>query len=95
MEGIQTNAVKEDEYVLPPKQPKKEKEPEPMPSPEPRIQVLDSRETPGFKYSAAANDEEGDVPRFRRALENPNKRRSCSLYIQTDPLFWRHVRDQV
>ena len=90
MEGIQTNAVKEDEFVPPSKE---EPKPEPLPQAQPRVQVRDKAETPGFKYSAEANDEE--TPRFRRALENPNKRRSCSLYIQTDPLFWNHVREVV
>ena len=32
--------------------------------------------------------------RSKRALDNPNKKKSCSLYIQTDPLFWRHIREQ-
>ena len=46
---------------------------------------------PAHKYSKKAN-----AARVKRAArENPNKRKSCSLYIQTDPLFWRHIREQV
>ena len=48
--------------------------------------------TPQFKYTAEANDPK---VRVKRALENPNKKKSCSLYIQTDPLFWAHVKEQV
>jgi hypothetical protein len=52
---------------------------------------------PLYKYSAQANDRvAGDShKRVKRARENPNKKKSCSLYIQTDPLFWRHIRKQV
>lgn len=55
------------------------------------ITIADHPDEPSFKYSPQANN-----PRVRvkRARENPNKRKSCSLYIQTDPLFWRHIRDQ-
>ncbi|KAL0882214.1 hypothetical protein ABMA27_000756 [Loxostege sticticalis] len=41
------------------------------------------------KYTRAANT--GEHSRARRAtLDNRN---TCSLYIQTDPLIWRHVRE--
>ena len=47
---------------------------------------------PAHKYSQKANDQ---GPRAKRSpRENPNKRKSCSLYIQTDPLFWQHIREQ-
>jgi len=56
-------------------------------------QVLDLH--PAHKYSKNANADNGQQPRVKRAArENPNKRKSCSLYIQTDPLFWRHIREQ-
>ncbi|XP_032512584.2 disintegrin and metalloproteinase domain-containing protein 10 [Danaus plexippus] len=41
------------------------------------------------KYSRAANTNEHT--RTRRAAEGKAKN-TCSLYIQTDPLIWRHVR---
>ena len=51
---------------------------------------------PAHKYSKKANAANSPLPRVKRAArENPNKRKSCSLYIQTDPLFWRHIREQV
>lgn len=45
------------------------------------------------KYSRAANT--GEHTRSRRATPNllPAQRNTCSLYIQTDPLIWRHVRE--
>lgn len=44
---------------------------------------------PAYKYSVEGNT------RRKRSLENPNKnKKSCSLYIQTDPLFWVHIKDQ-
>jgi len=50
---------------------------------------------PAHKYSKKANAANSPLPRVKRAArENPNKRKSCSLYIQTDPLFWRHIREQ-
>jgi hypothetical protein len=58
--------------------------------------VADDNADPAYKYTAEANDERGArVRRDLRPMENPNKKKSCSLYIQTDPLFWRHIRDQV
>ncbi|GBP09961.1 Disintegrin and metalloproteinase domain-containing protein 10 homolog [Eumeta japonica] len=42
------------------------------------------------KYSHAANT--GDHTRARRAAPE-NRNTTCSLYIQTDPLIWRHVRE--
>lgn len=41
------------------------------------------------KYSQAANS--GEHTRTRRATSD--YRNTCSLYIQTDPLIWRHVRE--
>ena len=28
----------------------------------------------------------------RSTTSNPNMKKSCSLYIQTDPLFWLHIK---
>lgn len=46
---------------------------------------------PAYKYSA-----EGNSPHLRRkrSMANPSSRKSCSLYIQTDPLFWLHIKEQ-
>jgi disintegrin and metalloproteinase domain-containing protein 10 len=43
--------------------------------------------SPEYKYTAAAN-------RVKRALKPPSNRKSCSLFIITDPLLWRHVWNQ-
>ncbi|XP_040583096.1 disintegrin and metalloproteinase domain-containing protein 10 isoform X2 [Lepeophtheirus salmonis] len=44
---------------------------------------------PRFKYTAEAN-----TRRKKRSIDNPNNKKSCSLYIQTDPLFWNHIKEQ-
>ncbi|KAL4708304.1 hypothetical protein ACJJTC_007710, partial [Scirpophaga incertulas] len=41
------------------------------------------------KYTRAVNT--GEHARSKRAI--PDNRNTCSLYIQTDPLIWRHVRE--
>lgn len=43
------------------------------------------------KYSRAANT--GEHSRARRAAADEKIRNMCSLYIQTDPLIWRHIRE--
>jgi len=42
---------------------------------------------PLHKYTANAN-------RVKRSIDPPTNRKSCSLFIQTDPLLWRHIRKQ-
>lgn len=45
----------------------------------------------GFmKYSKEANEKHSRHKRAARRDENKN---TCSLYIQTDPLIWRHIRE--
>ena len=73
--------------------------PNPPPTPSPQVQIVDKPEnvlihdpTPLYKYSAEANDPK---VRRKRALANNSNKKSCSLYIQTDPLFWEHIYKQV
>jgi len=63
-------------------------EPAPLVS-EPAPSLSDPRfdPNPEYKYTPEAN-------RFKRAIKPPNNRKSCSLFIQTDPLLWRHVKEQ-
>ena len=45
---------------------------------------------PAYKYSQEGN-------RRKRSINpkpNPSSKKSCSLYIQTDPLFWLHIQKQ-
>lgn len=49
---------------------------------------------PQYKYSEEANDPVKSRVK-RSALPNPNSKKSCALYIQTDPLFWKHIKEQV
>ncbi|XP_039290209.1 disintegrin and metalloproteinase domain-containing protein 10 [Nilaparvata lugens] len=58
------------------------------------------RETPFDKYSREANTrpyyEDGYASRSKRAARpKEDNRNTCSLFIQTDPLIWRHISAQV
>lgn len=55
--------------------------------------VNDSPEKPESsfkKYSKEANE---NFSRHKRAARRDDKKNTCSLYIQTDPLIWRHIRE--
>uniref|UniRef100_A0A6P7FQB9 Disintegrin and metalloproteinase domain-containing protein 10 n=1 Tax=Diabrotica virgifera virgifera TaxID=50390 RepID=A0A6P7FQB9_DIAVI len=43
------------------------------------------------KYSKEANEQSNS--RHRRATRRDENKNTCSLYIQTDPLIWRHIRE--
>ena len=46
---------------------------------------------PSYKYSKQGQN------RIKRSINpkpNPSSKKSCTLYIQTDPLFWLHVQKQ-
>lgn len=43
------------------------------------------------KYSREANEEINS--RHRRAARRDENKNTCSLYIQTDPLIWKHIRE--
>lgn len=49
-------------------------------------------ETPFTKYSEEANLGHRSKRATRPKEENKN---TCSLFIQTDPLIWRHITEQV
>lgn len=52
------------------------------------------QESPGHKYSREAN--EPSHRRTRRATRpKEDNKNTCSLFIQTDPLIWRHISEQV
>ncbi|XP_014233900.1 disintegrin and metalloproteinase domain-containing protein 10 isoform X1 [Trichogramma pretiosum] len=51
-----------------------------------------------YKYSREANSPTSGSSRTRRAAkpqEDTTKKNTCSLFIQTDPLIWRHIHDQM
>lgn len=56
-------------------------------------------ETPGHKYSWAANSPSRNywnrTKRATRPKDETNNKNTCSLFIQTDPLIWRHIFEQV
>jgi hypothetical protein len=53
-------------------------------------QIYDD-ERPHKKYTEELNS------RTKRAASPPRyqERNTCSLYIQTDPLIWRHIRESI
>ncbi|XP_066581477.1 disintegrin and metalloproteinase domain-containing protein 10 isoform X1 [Prorops nasuta] len=52
------------------------------------------RENPSHKYTREAN--EPSHRRIRRATRpKEDNKNTCSLFIQTDPLIWRHISDQL
>lgn len=51
-------------------------------------------ETPGHKYSREANEDKHRRTRRASRPKEDNKN-TCSLFIQTDPLIWRHISEQV
>ncbi|KAL1505705.1 hypothetical protein ABEB36_005210 [Hypothenemus hampei] len=52
-------------------------------------------EDDGFrKYTKEANEEHSSGrTRTKRATRRDENKNTCSLYIQTDPLIWRHIRE--
>ncbi|XP_043486455.1 disintegrin and metalloproteinase domain-containing protein 10 isoform X1 [Polistes fuscatus] len=53
-----------------------------------------NQETPGHKYTREAN--EPNHRRTRRATRpKEDNKNTCSLFIQTDPLIWRHISEQL
>ncbi|XP_046982630.1 disintegrin and metalloproteinase domain-containing protein 10 isoform X1 [Schistocerca americana] len=79
-----------------------EEEPEPPPPPPspPRGQTRSSWEEQGAdayqKYSREANEGSGGGSRTKRATRpKEDNRNTCSLFIQTDPLIWRHISETV
>lgn len=53
-------------------------------------------ERPAYKYTRQAADKHHHGPvRTKRASKPKEERNTCSLFIQTDPLLWRHIKEQV
>lgn len=86
MDRIQNSAEPDEE------RPVTEKKSEPPPVAKP---WNGDQESPGHKYSREAN--EPGHRRTRRATrpKEDKKNNTCSLFIQTDPLIWRHISEQV
>lgn len=64
--------------------------------------IFGDNKSPHFKYSKEANfDYDGTngnkrSERVKRAARpKEDNRNTCSLYIQTDPLIWRHIREGI
>ena len=51
----------------------------------------EERLKPSYKYSEQGQNR---VKRSIGSKPNPSAKKSCTLYIQTDPLFWLHIQKQ-
>lgn len=58
-----------------------------------RFHYTDENETPYNKYSKEANTRSGRSKRATRPKEE--NKNTCSLFIETDPLIWKHISEQV
>jgi len=64
---------------------------EPLPPPAPlkdRLKVANVDPSPQFKWTETANRVK------RRAIKPPSNKKTCSLFIQADPLLWNHIWGQ-
>ncbi|KYN13236.1 Disintegrin and metalloproteinase domain-containing protein 10 [Trachymyrmex cornetzi] len=85
MESVQNSAAPDE----PPKTVPSSNQKEPKPNVAP---WNGDQEAPGHKYSREANEPSHRRPRrATRSKEN----NTCSLFIQTDPLIWRHISEQL
>lgn len=58
--------------------------------------IQQDEERPAYKYTRQASDKLHYGPvRTKRATKPKEERNTCSLFIQTDPLLWRHIKEQV
>ncbi|KRT80735.1 hypothetical protein AMK59_4955, partial [Oryctes borbonicus] len=89
MERVQYSAV--DDPPEPPTVPKPHKRKKTPP--QANTMAIDEMDLirPYAKYSKEANKE--DRSRQRRAARREDNKNTCSLYIQTDPLIWRHIKE--
>lgn len=52
-------------------------------------------ERPAYKYTKQAADKHHQGPVRTKRASKPKELNTCSLFIQTDPLLWRHIKEQV
>lgn len=100
MEQIQNSATEEPEPNIPPPIPIARKDKHKLKGSKDHIKMKDLpksnnnnfiHEFPSDKYSRANNEQEHR--REKRATRLREDRNTCSLYIQTDPLIWKHIRE--
>jgi len=78
---------------------------DPAPPPEPAQRATESEApeplvmeplAPHNKYSREFNEGSSSYHRSKRATKpKEENKNTCSLFIQTDPLIWRHISEQV
>lgn len=76
---------------------------DPTPPPEPTQRATEFEtpaplvmEAPHNKYSREYNEGSSSHHRSKRATKpKEENKNTCSLFIQTDPLIWRHISEQV
>lgn len=99
MDRIQNSAVDDDVEVQKVPQPKPRKHKKvvktPAASPSPPLSASNHEDWIN-KYSREANENESASHSSRRKRATRGReeiKNTCSLYIQTDPLIWRHIRE--
>lgn len=92
MDRIQNSGIDEDPPPSPPLPPKEKYRKQKKFSDNDKVQFksVENYEDKFSKYSKAANE---DHVRHKRATRRDENKNTCSLYIQTDPLIWRHIRE--
>lgn len=99
MDRIQNSAVEDDEVPIPTPKSRKHKKAssehnkakEQPKSPPPS--QSSNHEDPVNKYSREANIATKHERHKRATRLREENRNTCSLYIQTDPLIWKHIRE--
>nr|CAG4643787.1 EOG090X02I4 [Lepidurus arcticus] len=106
MDSIQNSAVSEEEVELNPHPPKRSPGVNkinevtdfgPHKSPRDDWETAMAKNHPGYyKYSLEANTGTSENRRRskRQSKESSSTKGTCSLFIQTDPLIWRHIYEQ-
>lgn len=91
MNSVQSSSVEEDDDdgELPPS-PEDEKPASPN-AKEFNAYPKSSQDEPHRKYTKEMNS--GGHDRQKRATRRDENKNTCSLYIQTDPLIWKHIRE--
>lgn len=106
MDSVQNAAIDDDNEIV--QEPIKEKQQQQQKKPveQPKLYrqnsifMEDHMNSPYLKYSKEANSEDNYASNFhgrskRAARPKEDNKNTCSLYIQTDPLIWRHIREGI
>lgn len=109
MDSIQTSAVEEESDAKPSSGPRtSESEPKPAVAPKKKLKKATdfAEESPSAKYTKEWNSHSSQHSSGRHKRDAPKNedkdkkikdapRNTCTLFIQTDPLLWKHIAETV